>query len=90
MPLNIIIIPHNIILVRLDNIIMLQTVKRNDHNVKRNDHNDKQNDYNAKRNDYNVKWNENNVYVPETHIMYFIRLKCSEEIHYVPIGDGDM
>ncbi len=33
-------------------------------------------------------------YVPETHIMYFIRrcwfLKCSEEIHYVPIGDGDM
>ncbi len=31
-------------------------------------------------------------YVPETHIMYFIRpcrfLKCSEEIHYVPIGDG--
>jgi hypothetical protein len=29
-----------------------------------------------------------------THIMYFIRrcwfLKCSEEIHYVPIGDGDM
>ncbi len=32
-------------------------------------------------------------YVPETHIMYFIRrcwfLKCSEEIHYVPIGDGD-
>ncbi len=34
------------------------------------------------------------IYVPETHIMYFIRrywfLKCSEEIHYVPIGDGDM
>ncbi len=33
-------------------------------------------------------------YVPETHIMYFIRrcwfLKCSEEIHYVPIGDDDM
>ncbi len=33
-------------------------------------------------------------YVPETHIMYFIRrcwfLKCSEEIHYVPLGDGDM
>ncbi len=33
-------------------------------------------------------------YVPETHFMYFIRrcwfLKCSEEIHYVPIGDGDM
>ncbi len=33
-------------------------------------------------------------YVPETHIMYFIRrcwfLKCSEEIHYVPIGAGDM
>jgi hypothetical protein len=33
-----------------------------------------------------------NVYVPETHIMYFIRrcwfLKCSEEIHYVPIGAG--
>ncbi len=33
-------------------------------------------------------------YVPETHIMYFIRrwwfLKCSEEIHYVPIGDGDL
>ncbi len=35
-----------------------------------------------------------NIYVPETHVMYFIRhcwfLKCSEEIHYVPIGDGDM
>ncbi len=35
----------------------------------------------------------NKFYVPETHIMYFIRrcwfLKCSEEIHYVPIGDGD-
>jgi hypothetical protein len=34
------------------------------------------------------------VYVPETHIMYFIQrcwfLKCSEEIHYVPIGAGDM
>jgi hypothetical protein len=34
------------------------------------------------------------IYVPETHIMYFIRrcwfLKCSEEIHYVPIGAGDM
>ncbi len=34
------------------------------------------------------------LYVPETHIMYFIRrcwfLKCSEEIHYVPLGDGDM
>jgi hypothetical protein len=33
-------------------------------------------------------------YVPETHIMFFIRrcwfLKCSEEIHYVPIGDGGM
>jgi len=33
-------------------------------------------------------------YVPETHILYFIRrcwfLKCSEEIHYVPIGAGDM
>ncbi len=33
-------------------------------------------------------------YVPETHIMYFIRrcwfLKCSEEIHYVPIGAGEM
>ncbi len=33
-------------------------------------------------------------YVPETHIMYFIRrcwfLKCCEEIHYVPIGDGDL
>ncbi len=32
------------------------------------------------------------LYVPETHIMYFIRrcwfLKCSEEIHYVPIGAG--
>ncbi len=35
-----------------------------------------------------------NFYVPETHIMYFIQrclfFKCSEEIHYVPIGDGDM
>ncbi len=35
-----------------------------------------------------------NFYVPETHIMYFIRrcwfFKCAEEIHYVPIGDGDM
>jgi hypothetical protein len=34
------------------------------------------------------------VRVPETHIMYFIRrcwfLKCSEDIHYLPIGDGDM
>ncbi len=33
-------------------------------------------------------------YVTETHIMYFIRrcwfLKCSEEIHYVPLGAGDM
>ncbi len=33
-------------------------------------------------------------YVPETHIMYFIQrcwfLKCSEEIHYVPIGAGNM
>jgi hypothetical protein len=33
-------------------------------------------------------------YVTETHIMYFIRrcwfLKCSEEIHYVPVGAGDM
>ncbi len=33
-------------------------------------------------------------YVLETHIMYFIRrcwfLKCSEEIHYEPIGAGDM
>ncbi len=36
----------------------------------------------------------NPLYVPETHIMYFIRrcwfLKSSEEIHYVPIGPGDM
>jgi hypothetical protein len=36
----------------------------------------------------------NPFYVPETHIMYFIRrcwfLKCPEEIHYVAIGDGDM
>jgi hypothetical protein len=44
------------------------------------------------------------LYVPETHIMYFLCtrdpyyvlyrrcwfLKCSEEIHYVPIGAGDM
>ncbi len=37
---------------------------------------------------------KNDFYVPETHIMHFIRrcwfLKCSEEIHYVPIGDGNM
>jgi hypothetical protein len=36
----------------------------------------------------------NSYYVPETHIMYFVRccwfLKCSEEIHYVPLGAGDM
>ncbi len=34
------------------------------------------------------------IYVPETHIMYFIPrcwfLKWSEEIHYIPIGAGDM
>ncbi len=37
---------------------------------------------------------KNCFYVPETHIMYFIRrcwfLKCSEEIHNVSIGAGDM
>jgi len=38
--------------------------------------------------------NENVTNFMETHIMYLIRrcwfLKCSEEIYYVPIGDGDM
>jgi hypothetical protein len=62
------IIPLKIILVLLNSIIMLHTVKRNDPNVKRKDYSDKQNDcnakwkdYNVKRNDYNVKWNDNNV-----------------------------
>jgi hypothetical protein len=36
--------------------------------------------------------NENVTNFMETHIMYLIRrcwfLKCSEEIHYLPINDG--
>ncbi len=46
------IIPLKIILVPLNSVIMLHTVKRNDQNVKQNDYSDKQNDYNAKRKDY--------------------------------------
>ena len=43
---------------------------------------------------WEISLDQYTFYVLETHIMYFIRrcwfLKCSEEIHYVPIGDGDM
>ncbi len=49
----------------------------------------------TKSNQYSLymrEWVLTFFYVPETHIMYFIRpcwfIKCSEEIHYVPIGDG--
>ena len=55
------IIPLKIILVLLNSIIMLHTVKRNDPNVKWKDYINKQNDYNAKRKDYNVKRNDYNV-----------------------------
>ncbi len=55
------IIPLKIILVLLNSLIILHTVKRNDPNVKRKDDSDKQNDYNAKRKDYNVNWNDYNV-----------------------------
>jgi hypothetical protein len=52
------IIPLKIILVLLNSIIMLHTVKRNDPNVKRKDYSDKRNYYNDKRNDNNVKRHE--------------------------------
>ncbi len=52
------IIPLKIILVLLNSIIMLHTVKRNDPHVKWKDYSDKQNDYNAQRKDYNVKRHE--------------------------------
>ncbi len=52
------IIPLKIILVLLNSIIMLHTVKRNYPNVKRKDYSDKRNDYNVKRNDNNVKPHE--------------------------------
>jgi quinol-cytochrome oxidoreductase complex cytochrome b subunit len=70
MLLNIKIIPLKIILVLLNSIIMLHTVKRNDPKVKQKDYSDKKNDYNAKRkyynvkrNDYNVKRNDNNIII---------------------------
>ncbi len=49
------IIPLKIILVLLNSIIMLHTVKRNDPHAKRKDYNVKRNGYNVKRNDNNVK-----------------------------------
>jgi hypothetical protein len=58
MLLNIKIIPLKIILVLLNSIIMLHTVKRNDPNAKRKYYNVKRNDYNVKRNDNNIKRHE--------------------------------
>ncbi len=55
------IIPLKIILVLLNSIIMLHTVKRNDPEVKQKDYSDKKKDYNVTRNDDNVKRNDNNV-----------------------------
>ena len=51
-------LPDLTVLVPLNSVIMLHTVKRNDYNAKRKDYNVKRNDYNVKRNDKNVKRHE--------------------------------